>query len=86
MTVTLSDETLRTAEALAAARGHANVGEYLKALVEADQERAATLAAIREGLAQADAGQMRPLREAMADIARKRGLQVAGLTGAARSR
>lgn len=80
MTITLPDEMLRTAEAQAAAGGYANVSEYLQSLVEADRDRAATLAAIREGLAQADAGMGRPLKEAMADIARKRGLQVEGLS------
>lgn len=76
MTITLPDETMRTAEAQAAAGGYASVGEYLQSLVEADRDRAATLAAIREGLAQANAGQMRPVREAMADIARRAGIQL----------
>lgn len=80
MTITLPEETLRTAEQLAAAGGHASVSEFLESLIAAAREKAEDLAAIREGLAQAEAGQMRPLNEAMADIARKLGLQVEGLT------
>jgi predicted transcriptional regulator len=73
MTITLSDEKLRTAEALAAAAGHAGVNEFLESLIDAAQEKAETLAAIREGLAQADAGLGRPLKDARADMARKLG-------------
>ncbi len=80
MTITLPEETLRTAEQLATAGGHASVNEFLESLIDAARDKAGDLAAIREGLAQADAGQMRPLNEAMADIARKLGLQVEGLT------
>jgi predicted transcriptional regulator len=80
MTITLPDETLRTAEKLATAGGHASVNAFLESLVDAARAKAEDLAAIREGLAQAEAGQGRPLKEAMADIARKRGLQIEGLT------
>jgi predicted transcriptional regulator len=80
MTITLPDETLRTAEKLATAGGHASVNEFLESLIDAAREKAEGLAAIREGLAQAEAGLGRPLKEAMADIARKRGLQIEGLT------
>jgi predicted transcriptional regulator len=73
MTITLPDEKARTAEKLATANGHASVNEFLESLIDAAQEKAESLAAIREGLAQADAGLGRPLKEAWADMARKLG-------------
>jgi Arc/MetJ-type ribon-helix-helix transcriptional regulator len=76
MTITLPEHTLLTAKAQAAAGGYASVDDYVRSLVEADTEKAATLAAIREGLAQADAGLGRPAGEAMVDIARRVGIKL----------
>ncbi len=73
MTITLPDETMRTAEEQAVAGGYASVSEYLESLVDAARMKAEDLAAIREGLAQAEAGQGRSLKEAWADMARKLG-------------
>jgi len=50
MTITLPDETLRTAEEQATARGYASVSEYVQALVHADAKLDAALDTAFEGL------------------------------------
>lgn len=49
MTITLPDETLRTAEARAAAGGYASVNDYMRALVEADAAADVDIEAAFEG-------------------------------------
>jgi Arc/MetJ-type ribon-helix-helix transcriptional regulator len=49
MTITLPEETLRTAEAQAAAGGYANVNDYVRALVEAAAANEADIDAAFEG-------------------------------------
>lgn len=72
MTVALADDTFRAAEKLAASAGHATVSEYLEALID----EAETLAAIREGLADLDAGRVRPLRAVFEEIAAADGFKL----------
>jgi Arc/MetJ-type ribon-helix-helix transcriptional regulator len=90
MTITLPDETLRTAEAQAAAGDYASVSEYLKSLVEADaandaafegppelseaEEREAVVAAIRRSEEDVAAGRVRPAEDVFRDIAAKYGI------------
>lgn len=70
MTIALAADSYQTAEKLAASAGHSNVSDYIESLIE----EAETLAAIREGLADVDAGRVRPVRAVFAEIAASHGL------------
>ena len=74
MTIALTTDSYKTAEKLAASSGHANVSDYLESLIE----QAETLAAVREGLADLDAGRVRPLRAVFAEIATADGFELEG--------
>jgi hypothetical protein len=75
MTVKISDEHLALAREQAAKDGYADVGAYLESLIgrvrNEAEERAETVAAVREAQADVEAGREQPLDEAMRDIARK---------------
>lgn len=75
MTITLSEPFLSQARDQAARAGYDDVSAYLESLIERagqqDESRNETLAAVREGLADVAAGRVRPMREALADLARK---------------
>ncbi len=48
------------------------LGEFVHSPEEVDEEHRQTVAAVREGLADADAGRMRPLRTVIDEICGKR--------------
>ncbi len=74
MTITLSEPHVTLARDLAAQAGCADVAEYLARLVERDADRAETIAAVRESMADVAAGRVRPAREVMNEIARRHGI------------
>ena len=78
MTITLQEPFRRLAEQQASDAGYPTVTAYFESLIErADYQRETrdeTLAAIREGLADAAAGRSRPAREALEELARKHGI------------
>lgn len=78
MTITLQEPFRRLAEQQATDAGYSTVTAYFESLIErADFQRETrdeTLAAIREGLADAAAGRSRPAREALEELARKHGI------------
>ena len=72
MTIAVAADSYKTAEKLAASAGHANVSDYIEALID----EAETLAAIRDGLADLDADRVRPLRAVFDEIAAADGFQL----------
>lgn len=82
MTITLSDPALNLARQQAADAGYADVAAYLESLIEqADArraDRADTIAAVREGLADVEAGRVRPAQMGLEAIAQKYGLPPLG--------
>lgn len=68
-TIALATDSYKTAEKLAACGGHANVSDH----IEAPIDEAESLDAIREGLADLDAGRVRPLRAVFEEIAAAEG-------------
>lgn len=78
MTIQLSDAIRLEAEKRAKAFGFANINEYLESLVQDDieRERGETLAALRSSEADVAAGRMRPMREAIYDLAKQHGINL----------
>jgi hypothetical protein len=78
MTVKISEPFLTHAQEQAARAGYRDVGSYLEALIARIREDAAewdgTVAAVREGHADFEAGRCRPARDVFTDLARKHGL------------
>jgi len=72
MTIALAADSYQLAEKLAASAGHSNVSDYIESLID----EAESLAAIREGLADLDAGRVRPLRAVFEEIAAADGFQL----------
>lgn len=72
MTITLSGTILALVQKQAAQAGFDDDLEaYLGTLVEEADDRAETLAAIQEGLADVEAGRVRPAREVLAELANR---------------
>ena len=74
MTLAPAADSDQTAEKLAAAAGHSNVSDSIESLIE----EAETPAAIRDGLADVDAGRVRQLRAVFAGIAAADGFTLEG--------
>lgn len=79
MSITLKEPIRIMAERLAKDAGYDSVAEYLELLIERAEcqilDREETLAVCREGLEDAAAGRFLPAREALADLAKRYGLE-----------
>jgi hypothetical protein len=78
MTITLREPFRRLAEQQASDAGYPTVTAYFESLIErADYQRETrdeTLFALQAGLDDVADGRVRPMREALADLARKHGI------------
>jgi hypothetical protein len=78
MSVNISEPFLTRARLQATKAGYSDVGAYLETLISqadgATDEWSDTLAAVREGQADFEAGRCRPARDVFTDLARKHGL------------
>ena len=74
MNIPISDHHQTLAEKQAIAAGFTNVAEYLETMIEwaevQVEDETEILAAVTEGLADVVAGRVRPIRTALADLAR----------------
>lgn len=78
MTIQLSEAIRQEAEKRAVAFGFAGINEYLESLVQDDieREREETMAALRASEADVAAGRVRPMREAIYDLAKQHGIDL----------
>jgi len=72
MTLNISQETMAKAVANARAQG-LDVDGYLRRLMTYDEEQRDSAAAVEEGIQEAEAGRVRPAREALAQLGVKLG-------------
>ncbi len=90
MTITLSESVRVLAERQAGLAGYTDLTAYLEWLVERadghDETRVETLAALREGLADATAGRTRPAHQVFQDLATKHGIPPSTPAGRSRLR
>jgi predicted transcriptional regulator len=75
MNISISDHHQTLAKKQAIAAGFTNIAEYLETMIERAETQAEDemeiIAAVREGLDDVAAGRVRPIRTALADLARK---------------
>jgi predicted transcriptional regulator len=80
MSITLAEPYRQLAEKQAESAGYANLASYIEHLIERADIKAETcdeaMASLRQGLADAEAGRTRPIREALRDLAKKHDLTI----------